>query len=145
MTIWGGLRRGQRSFRLNFCILDEKCCFLDLCDTGSCSPVSQSEAEGFESGVKPRGSLSSTAEFETSAATICFAFYPSSGNSTFRFSCSHYSARYLFCIMILYKASYNADFSTENSNIVEVERVCVLLYPFERVCRQHLGTRIQWL
>ena len=34
--------------------------------------------------------------------------------------------------MILYKVSYNADFSTENSNIVEVERVCVLLYPFER-------------
>ena len=47
--------------------------------------------------------------------------------------------------MILYKASYNADFSTENSNIVEVERVCVLLYPLESVCRQHLGTRIQWL
>ena len=33
--------------------------------------------------------------------------------------------------MILYKASYNVDFSTENSNIVEDERVCVLLYPLK--------------
>ena len=146
MTIWGGLRRGQRSFRLNFCSLDEKCCFLDLCHTGSCPPVSVVWGLGFQSGVKPRGSLSATAEFETSTATVFFAFYPSFRNSNFRFSCSHYSAWYLFCmILILYKASYNADFSTENSNIVEVERVCVLLYPFERVCRQHLGTRIQWL
>ena len=133
MTIWGGLRRGQRTFRLNFCSLDEKCWFLDLCDTGSCSPVSQSEVRGLNPVWSQRQSFRNCRIVETSTATIFFAFYPLSRNYNFRFSCSHYSAWYLFCIMILYKVSYNADFSTENSNIVEVEHVCVLLYPFESV------------
>ena len=143
MTILAGLRRGQRSFRLNFCSLDEKCWFLDLCDTGGCSPVSQSEVRGSNPVWSQRQSFRNCRIVETSTATIFFAFYPSSRNSNFRFSCRHYSPWYLFCI--LYKESYDADFPTENSNIVEVEHVCVLLYPFESVCRQQLGTRIQWL
>lgn len=145
MTIWGGLRRGQRSFRLNFCSLDEKCCCLDLCHTGSCSPVSQSEVWGSNPVWSREAVFPQLQNSRLQLLRFSLLFILHTAILTFDFHVVIIQLDICFVWYFIRRLIYNADFSTENSNIVEVERVCVLLYPFERVCRQHLGTRIQWL